>query len=157
MSQDSLKKLRADLALVVQDLHDVREVLVLMTPPDNAKIIAANAQDSVQRIMRATLKFPLLEYQVGDVRPDGATLIQDATGLRTWQFPNAPTGPVVERPPASTPAVPKEYGVGALVDFQAQISRVLRVGDGVILVDRGGSDPIWLYPRDVTLVTAAPV
>lgn len=137
MGQDTLKKLRADMearfALSEAEQQSIRMTIDELQRPANQ---AANVTTHP------------IEYT--DL-PDG-----------TKQFPNAPTGPVVEHPPAQMPAVPAAYVKGAIVRRKGQpfTSEVQAVGDGLIYVtvmDNGEPKDIWAPWGDFDLLSAAPV
>lgn len=82
----------------------------------------------------------------------------------TKQFGYAPTGgPSGYVPPAKTPPVPTEYGVGATIRRKGSLSdtpiTVTRVGDGVVFAnftDSEGTREMAFYPNQMDLMTAAP-
>jgi hypothetical protein len=82
----------------------------------------------------------------------------------TKQFGYAPTGGVSGYvPPAKTPPVPTEYGVGATIRRKGSFSdtpiTVTRVGDGVVFAnftDSEGTREMAFYPNQMDLMSAAP-
>lgn len=131
MPQDSLKKLRADMQKQIDEL-----------------------KASASAPFRALMEKHGVVYDADGTAtlPDGVKVLPDGTK----QFPNDPTGPVVEHPPASTPALPPGFVIGATVYFQGAAYPIDQIGAGIFKIMREG-EPIWLYPRDVSPPTAAPV
>lgn len=166
VKQDTLKQLRADMENNVIKLQrqlmdtqgqlmGIQAVVHQMGPPYISPVIDnSNAPYVVSQSYTINRDLAPHELLSPDEIRAGVTRLPDGTK----QFPNAPTGPVVEHPPASTPAVPKEYGVGAVVRRVGSIETdtVWQVGNGVIRLRVPGGVQEWYYPRDVTLVTAAP-
>lgn len=165
MGQDTLKKLRADMAFIVSSLtrevRELKEVVQQMGPPyveaGRLPIDAPNGT-TFTRFGTTCVVWNGVGFMPGDFREDGAKLLPDLT----WQFPNAPTGPVVDHPPAQMPAVPAAYGKGAIVRRKGQpfTSEVQAVGDGLIYVtvmDNGEPKDIWAPWGDFDLLSAAPV
>lgn len=82
----------------------------------------------------------------------------------TKQFGYAPTGGVSGYvPPAKTPPVPTEYGVGATIRRKGSLSdtpmTVTRIGDGVVFAnftDSEGTREMAFYPNQMDLMSAAP-